>query len=182
MSSWGDALKSTSERIREAVEALKEVAPDYWAATLAQRAELSGKAAGSVYEGVNAGQLEDMILRAQWEPYEHPEVMAGCSAFRARVAGRMGIIRLDTLAPETFVTLDDPKQTGQVYAVVDGSRGPVVDFSVLILGTEQEREVVFTFHPGDPAKPSQVPAAGQHGTQVTVAQALAMGLVTAKVK
>lgn len=169
------------DRIALAWAALREIDPGYLAATLAQRVELSGEAAGSVYEGVDASELERKLLAADWEPYSHPAVMSGCTAFKAALPGRLGVVDLATLPPDAVVTLDDRKNTGTVSAVVSGVRGEMVDFTVAILGLEGEREIVFTFHPGDPVSPSQVPATGLHGQQVTVSKARGMGLETAKI-
>jgi len=108
--------------------------------------------------------------------------MDGCFAFKAELPGQLGIIGLAGLPADAVVTLDDRKNTGKVSAVVEGVRGEEVPFTVLILGLEQGDEVVFTFHPGDPVRPSQVQAEpGLHGRTVTVSEALAMGLEMAKI-
>lgn len=170
-------------RIRAAIEATREVVPGYFEGTLAQRAGASKEAVGSTVWDVDAEQLEQLLVDAQWEPYSHPAVAEGCEAFKTSIhGGFLGVIRLDELSPDFPVTLDDRKDTGKVSAIVKGQQGETVDFLVLILGQEQGREVVFTFHPGDPVKPSQVEASqGLHGKEVTVAEALALGLETAKI-
>lgn len=171
------------DRIAVAIEATRKVAPGYFEKTLAQRAGLSQEAAGSVYEMVDESQLEQMLLTADWEEYSHTAVMSGCTAFIAELPGRLGVIELASLPSDKVVTLDDRKDTGMVSAVVQDVRGENVPFTVLILGLEQGVEVVFTFHPGDPVRPSQVQhEAGMHGRQVTVSEALSMGLETAKIE
>ena len=171
-----------SDRIAKAAETTRRVVPGYFEKTLAQRAELSGMAVGSVYERVDGFELERMLLAQKWEEYSHPAVMPGCVAFKAPLPGRLGIVDLSTLPEDAIVTLDDRKNTGKVSAIVEGARGPIQDFTILMLGDEKGEEVIFTFHPGDPVRPSQVQCElNMHGQQVTVAQALEMGLTTAKV-
>lgn len=169
-------------RIQNAINNTKTAAPGYFEKTLAQRAGLDKMACGSVYEGVTASELEQKLLSLEWETYTHPAIQSGSSAFKAGMPGRLGVIELATMPADTKVTLDDRKNTGTVSAVVEGIRGPQVDFTILILGMEKGIEVVFTFHPGEPVSPSKVQASpGMHGKKVTVAEALALGLKTAKI-
>lgn len=170
-------------RIALAIDRTKSIVPGYFEKTLAQRAGLSQKSCGSIVAGVNETQLEQMLRAADWDEYSHEAVMAGCEAFRAPIKGQLGIVDLRHLPPDAVATLDDRKGTGKVSAVVAGVLGEEVDYTVLILGQEQDEEVVFTFHPGDPVRPSQVQTEpGLHGRQVTVSQALGMGLETAKIE
>lgn len=172
-----------SHKIASAVERTRRLIPGYFEKTLSQRAELSGCAAGSIYEGIDEKQLEQMLLNAKWEEYSHEAVMSGCQAFKALMPGRLGIVDLRSLPVGTVVSLDDRKNTGKVSAIVQGVRGPEVDFTVIILGPEQDEEVVYTFHPGDPVRPSQVQATpGLHGRQVAIEEALGMGLSMAKIE
>jgi hypothetical protein len=174
-------MNEIQNRIAFAIDRTRKVIPGYFEKTLAQRAELSGKAAGSIYEGVGETELEQMLRGANWEEYSHEAVMPGCVAYKAAISGSLGIIDLQSMASDAVVRLDDRKGTGQVSCVVTGARGQIVPFTVLILGQEQGEEVIFTFHPGDPVRPSQIRTeSGMHGRQVTVSEALAMGLETAK--
>lgn len=176
-------MNNIQTRIAQAVATTREVIPGYFEKTLAQRAELSGQAAGSVYEGVNETQLEKKILDAVWEEYSHPAVQAECTAYKAAIPGRMGIVALSQLPTDKVVRLDDRKNTGKVSCVISGVRGEIVPFTVLILGPEQDKEVVFTFHPGDPVRASQVQVEpGMHGREITVKKAIAIGLETAKIE
>jgi len=168
--------------IAEVIETTRRVAPGHFENCVAQRAQLDPMAAGSLIEGVNSIQLEQILLNAEWEEYSHDALMPGCRAFKANIPGRLGVINLSQLPDNKIVTLDDRKNTGSVYCVVKGVLGPEVDFTVVILGLEQGEEVVFTFHPGDPVAPSEVSVEpGLIGQQVTVEEALKMGLKTAKI-
>ena len=170
----------TSDRIALAVKAIKELDSGYWEKTLQQRLSTG---AGSIVLGYDSvEELEKAILTADWVEYTHPALMEGCVAFSTQnLTGLLGVVELASLPPETVVTLDDRKNTGKVSAVVKGVRGEKVDYTVIILGVEDGNEVVFTLHPGDPVYPSKVPAEGLDGKQVTVNQAISMGLTTVKI-
>lgn len=182
-------LDPSTARVRAAFAALRRLAPDYHARVFAQRAGRlddgtpNPAAAGSIYPDRTAAELIDLVeTRTTWRPYAHPDVAAGCTAFAADVpGGQLGLIALDALPDATPVRLLDPKGTGQVEAVVAGVRGAATPLTVVILGAEGDTEIAFTFFPGAPIAPSQVPAAGRAGTTVTAADARALGLALAKV-
>ncbi len=177
-----DMLFNIVSVIMPAVENTKKFLPDHWQKCLDQRCGRSGFAAGSVYPRWGQKRIEKELLAGHWTEYAHPAIMAGCRAFKAPIPGRFGIVELSTLSSETIVTLDDRKNTGKVSCVVKGIRGEMVDFTVIILGMEDGVEVVYTFHPGDPINPSQVLCeSGMHGKEVSVVEALAMGLSTVKI-
>ena len=168
--------------IMPAIENTKKFLPDHWQKCLDQRSGRCGFAAGSIYPRWTQKRIEVELLAGHWVEYAHPSIMAGCRAFKAQIPGRFGIVNLSTLPIETMVTLDDRKNTGKVSCVVRGVRGEMVDFTVIILGMEDGVEIVYTFHPGDPINPSQVLCeSGMHGKEITVAEALAMGLETVKI-
>lgn len=169
-------------KIRKLIETTRRVIPGYWESTLAQRAGLEPKAAGSIYEGLTSQELQDKLLETTWEEYSHPAVIAGCQAFKGNLGGRLGIINLKSLDPEKVVTLDDRKNTGKVSVVIEGIRGPEVDFTILIIGPEKGEDVIYTFHPGDPIKPSTVEATtGLHNKRVSIREALEMGFEMGKI-
>ena len=174
-------MENYHDRIAQAVGNIKRIDSDYWNATLSQRAEF-GNPAGSMVLGVTPKELEQLLLDAVWESYSHESIEEGCAGFCAPIKGRLGVIPLASLPSDTLVTLDDRKNTGKVSATVQGVLGAEVDFIVIILGIEDGVEIVFTFHPGEPVRPSQVQAQpGMHGRSVTVLKALDMGLETVKI-
>lgn len=169
---------SNASRIAAALDATPA---DYLARCLAQRCH-GADACGSVFaDYTDPVALLHALKSAAWEAYDHPAIMAGCTAFRAPFAGRVGIVRLDSLHPLTLIVLADPKHTGYVEAHTAGIVGPEADFAVVILGPDNGREVVYTFHPGAPIAPSRVAAEDMHGRLIGVADALALGLVWAKI-
>jgi len=170
-------------QIAKAIETTQRVVPGHFEKTVAQRAQLDKMSAGSVVENVTASQLEQMLRAAEWEEYSHDAVMPGCHAFKTQdIVGRLGVVPLSQLSDDIVVTLDDRKDTGKVSCIVKGALGPKVDFTVIILGEEQGEEIVYTFHPGDPVNPSKIPMKiGMDGRQVTVKEALSLGLEIAKI-
>jgi hypothetical protein len=176
-----EKLMKINDRIAQAVEAIKTLDCGYWNSTLVQRLP-SG--AGSIVEGfATAEDLEKGLIEAVWEEYSHPAVMEGCVAYKTHsIHGKLGVKPLAELPLYALVTLDDRKNTGTVSAVVKGVLGAEVDFTVIILGIEDGKEVVFTFHPGEPVNPSKVQAGlDNHGKTVTVKEALGMGFETVKI-
>ena len=149
----------------------------------AQRVEGPARA-GSYVPGVCAEELELALLLAGWEEYSHPAVQAPAVAFKAQIPGIMDLVALAELLPEHEVQLLDPKGTGSVEACVRlaGSAGTPVEFTVALLGPGDDgKDVVWTFFPGDPIRPSAIPAEGNVGRRVSAAIAIAMGLPIAKV-
>lgn len=168
-------------RIKAAIEATKAYCGDYWRKCLRQRAELSGEAAGSIFLNMHDGDVEFYLTTAAWEEYSHPAIMTGCIAFKAMIPGRLGIIALANLPADAIVTLDDRKGTGKAAVVTEGFQGEMVGHTIMILGPEDGREIVYTFHPGDPIAPSLVPVANMHGKKISVREAVSMGFEFAKV-
>jgi len=177
----------STERVRSAFAALREVARPYYDSLYASRAGLlptgyrNPAAAGSIY-GMTPERLQRELEQvAEWRPFQHPAVAPGCEAFSTDLPGALGIVDVRLLPPTASLTLMDPKGTGTVEACVSGLRGVLVPFTVAILGQEEGREVVFTFHPGDPIRPSSVPSEGRSGRVVSPAECLELGLLMAKV-
>ena len=175
-----------NSRIHAAIQATQELftvegKPSYWEQTLASR-QPNGFGSRFLKE-----TSTEEILEWTWEPYlDCPDLMKGCTALRAPIKGILGVVRLSDLHPETKVSLSDPKSTGKVTPEIERSALPgvlgQVDYTVAILGDEGGREVVFTFHPGDPIRPSSVPSEGRTGSWVSVAEALSLGLEFAKIQ
>lgn len=168
-----------NDRVTAAILATAELLPEHWQKLLASRTA-SADACGSVCD-VQRVQLDRALAAAQWEPYIHPAIMAGCSAFWTYdIPGTVGIEAIATLPESTRLELRDAHATGMVEAVIVGTPKTRALGTCLIVGEHGGREVVFTFHPGAPIRPSTVPAAGAK-RHVTVSEAKAMGLEWAKV-
>lgn len=171
-----------AERINNALQNIKNLLPEYWEATILSRTP--GKSVGSVFdfEDVEKVLFEDRIN--DWTVYENcPNLIPGCTAFILRnVDGHLGVVELGKLDPEMSLDIVDNKKTGKAKLLAHIGIGPEVDYAVMILGEEQGREVIFTFHPGQPVRPSEIPIEALEGkTRITVREAMALGFTTANV-
>ena len=167
----------------------KKYLSDYWEKTLLQR--LPG-GAGSYILGIQTKEeLENLLKELKWEKYNHPNIKPPAHGYKATlpsgIKGVLGIIKLSHLPSDTPVLLDDRKNTGKISAVVElpEKQLPEVNYIVLIAGPHPEKpevEVVWTFHPGDPIRPSEVETdPSLVNKTVFVKEALALGLEWAKV-
>lgn len=177
----GRKLSESTARVIRAIDRTKLIQnpKDYWVNMLASRSEET--ALGSYYCATPI-TIRHLLEMADWEEYSHPNVAPGCVAFIAPIQGFENVIQLDELNPESEGILQDPKGTGMMEFHVTGERGRYTDRTVIILGQHEEMEVVYTFHPGLPVRPSTVPTdPDKVGKTITVAEALEMGLTNAKI-
>lgn len=162
------------------VRAALDRAGAYFTKCLEMRAGLSASALGSTYPRLHAEGLRAAIMSLEWDLYEHPEVKAPAVAFIARgFGGEVGVVPVSELASGCEIELSDPKETGFVEGVVRNWTfpRPKVDFTVAILGPDEKgNETLYTFHPGDPVRPSRAPSKGLIGTVLTPSQAKDLGL------
>lgn len=163
-----------------AINNTKNSLPDYWNNTCKNR--LNG-GVGSIYEQFDSvEELEKALLSANWEETTHPDVMPGCRVFKTDLEGRFGLVKIDELPKDTKLIADDRKNTGKVAMTVKGIRGKIVHETYLIIGKNDDLDVVYTFHPGEPIRPSIVEVSEiSHGSIVSVAQAKELGFGLAKI-
>lgn len=170
--------------------ALRNTREDYLRACLAQRVPGHAGSAGSTFRVTGQMDLLRLLHDAEWKPYQHSAVLPACTAFCAPIPGDLGIVSVRDLSDEARVVLSDPKGTGDVHAHVRRSYVADVlvsaDFAVMILGPNEEDtskpEMVWTFHPGEPVRPSVVKAAsGVESETVSPREAIARGFEFAKV-
>lgn len=166
--------------VREAIENTKRTLPDYWQNTL--RGRLKG-GVGSIYEQFySAKELEKALLDANWEETTHPAVSEDCRVFRTNLEGRFGIVEISKLPADAVLVADDRKNTGRVAMTVKGVVGDIVPYTYLITGKEDGVDVVFTFHPGEPIRPSIVEVKDlNHGAKVSKAYAKELSFDLAKI-
>jgi hypothetical protein len=164
------------EPVQDAIEEIKELDPGYWEATLKQRILGPGS---RVLNVSTTEDLEQILKDAEWEETSHPDVQEGCRLFTAPISGTLGVIELSNLPPDELVIMTDPKGTGYATPTLLWPEAPLVPFTCILLGPEKDREIVYTFHPGWPIRPSrcQLP----HGTRITAKEAMALGLTHAKI-
>lgn len=174
--------------VRTCIKNLKDLEPDYYAKCLEQRL-MTG--IGSTTECTTIQEMENDLMEANWEPWDDKNnvLSPGCKGFITYdIPGEYGMIDLDTLDPNTEVFFKDFKNTGMLSLCVDSNKRTPVDFTILIIGNENGKDVMFTFHPGEPV-PASTFAAGDKesggsgymsGDKITVADAMKLGFKRAK--
>lgn len=176
------ALKTANDLVIKKDEHGKDIT--YLQSMLQQRIE-GPTNAGSSYENVTERELLENLLNADWEETSHPDVMEGCRVFKCNLPGLEGILNLDELDENTELYAIDPKGTGNIGIGAGNVTKKIAQETYLITGKEMidgiEKDIVFTFHPGEPVRPSQVKAEKvADGTKLTVAKARKLGLDKAK--
>ena len=137
--------------------------------------------ASMVFVGDSIGKLEEKIKTADWQEVVHPDVMSGCTAFKANVPGLLGIMPIAKLPEDADLFTIDTKKTGFIGIGCTGVQKMPVAFSYLILGMEGDLEVVYTFHPGEPVRPSEIETTDiPAGKKITKEEALSMGFELCK--
>ena len=165
------------KEMKEVLNKTKEVLADYFANTVSQR--LCGGSGSRYPQFDDSVALEVALENANWEAYDHPAIGEGCKGYKSELPGEVGLIELDNLNDDDEVELVDPKGTGSLSAVVKRDDYVPVGFSVMIVGEHEGNSVVFTFHPGDPVRPSTVE--GKPRT-ISVREARKLGFDLAKIE
>ena len=175
--------QEVNERIRAALRNTKELIigdRSYLESQLLQRIE-GPTNAGSSYENMTPAELLEKLYNADWEQVEVEAVMQGCTAFRTDLPGLNGILDFDKLPKDAELYVIDPKGTGKIgIGAANVEKTPEED-TYLIVGEEDGKEVVYTFHPGKPIAPSMVDAKDYpHGTKISLEEAKALGFSKVK--
>ena len=106
----------------------------------------------------DAAAVLDVVLDTLWQEYPScPNLIPGCTAYKAAIPGTIDLRQVADLADDTPVAWTNPGH-GYQYPTIVGDAGDYVDYTTLIVGPEAGKEVVYTFHPGDPIRPAQVSA------------------------
>ena len=138
--------------------------PGYYESVYSQRLT---DGAGSRYEGTDMRGLQEMVENASWEERKHPDVAPFCKAYvTADISGgHFGLISVADMPDDTKFMAIDTKNTGKISVAVQGDIGPAVNETWLIVGPagddapgNEDKQVVYTFHPGEPVRPSMVEA------------------------
>ena len=169
--------------VQRAIDTTKEYFGDYFQKTCAQRI-YNGK--GSVFTGItNIQDMENALRAAKWVAAEHKDVAEGCKAFKTTdiPGGNFGLAEIESLPDDVVIMAQDPKGTGMISMVACGEANRPVDETWLIIGEEEGKEIVFTFHPGEPIPPSRTSVEQIHDGQIlTKQEALALGFKTVKLQ
>ena len=172
-----------NDEVRSALANTEEVLGGYLRKTLEMRTDVG---IGSTYDSISPDELLSQIKNADWKEVSHENVLPGCKAYVTTDIpdGRYGLVNISDLPDGTMLLAEDPKETGAVSMAVAGIPGKKTKETFLITGKDDdgERTVVYTFHPGEPVRPSIVSTEKvMDGTPVTKEQAVSMGFNLAKV-
>jgi hypothetical protein len=160
--------------------------PAYIEKTLATRNPGGSIQAGSVFL---KPQTFESLRSAPWQPLSDPAIKPPAVAFTAPIAGILGIVPAEKLAPGTPVkfqlshggTGGKSGRAAEAVAQFDSGVGTVPN-TTLIAGPKRDGEglAVWTFHPGDPAPMGveitmDTVLAKFPSSRATVADAVALG-------
>ncbi|MBX9671257.1 MAG: hypothetical protein K2X93_26955, partial [Candidatus Obscuribacterales bacterium] len=162
-----------AERIKQAVSATPDA---YMHQLLSTRTP--GNRMGSYWETVGDGKVAtpESLARAlqglDLKPYNPVDangqsiIKPPARAFQAEMpGGRMGLVELDSLPPDTKLSLVDPKGTGAWSLSVENGNvvGAKTNKVTFIVGPDTDaqgkpngKECIWTIHPGDAVSPSPV--------------------------
>lgn len=177
-----------TERVRNAIRLLKEKDPSYYTKCIRQRLFNGGE--GSYYDpNVDFNTLEAYLECSNWTMVENPNVDDGCSCFVCYdLKGHIGIVDVENVPNDVNFFLDDFKGTGKLSLCVKQYENWFVPmgYTYIILGNDGYGEIMFTFHPGEPLKPSTMEDGhneyGLHkGDVITKEKAIKCGFKHAKV-
>lgn len=156
----------------------------YWNDCLAQRAGASPDRLGSIYPDRTPEQVEEMLLGAEWTPYNHASIDAPVIGYRAEIPGLVGVCHIDTIPPSTRLTLVSyRKDSDRLVPVARNLLRIPVGFTVALVGPDEVvGDTIWSFFPGEPIRGCQLEA-GPHspGDTLSVAQARQLGLQFVKV-
>lgn len=181
--------ESTTLRVRKAIARTKEHDPEYFKKCIDQRL-LFGK--GSYYLYTDPAELENQLMMAVWLKYDHPNIAPGCHGYitySQHLNGYIGMIPVKMIPKGTRCFMKDVKGSGTLSLCVKPFNGDMwpVNYTVLITGDDGYGECMFTFHPGDPLKPSTLSSDGSNefglkdGDGISVERAIELGFKHAKI-
>lgn len=149
-----DGLSDPSSRVRRAIEASIDM-PHFKGAFITRNP--SPESEGSTFF---EAQSPESLIEANWSEYNHPDVLSIAKAFRTDIPGYFGVVDLREIDSETPVeiVMAHKKTLDEAACIIPASEmpRPKADFTTIILGPDDGKEIVWTFHPGPPIKPSAI--------------------------
>lgn len=141
----------------QVITAIKNTPPDYFSRALSMRTP-EGRI-GSYFE-MTPDQLKQALFQAKWEPYDPRDadgnpIIKGARGYRATIeGGRLGMTTVESLPADAKLYLADVKGTGNWSVDTVGAKGEPTNHVTMIVGEAEGKQVVWTFHPGEPVRPS----------------------------
>ena len=145
---------SSADTVRDAIERTMDM-PHFKNTFLMRNPGADSE--GSIF---NEPQTPESLMAAEWKEFSHPAIQAPAVGYSAPISGSMNLIKLDTLDPQTPVRMElgHKGETEYVTALLSPAdvrqKGTPVDHTVILLGPSDDGLIVWTFHPGDPIRPS----------------------------
>lgn len=180
------ATFAPTERVRSAIEATPT---DYLRSTIEQRSiDIPGHAGSYIHKSPN--KIMTHLLTSTWKETTHEYVCTPARVYHTNdMTGTYGMIALSDLSEEIVLEVDDRKDTGMASLVyrIDQATGQLFQLlnqvSVwLITGPGDDgKDIIWTFHPGEPVPVTQTLSEDFKEEQITVHAARKLGMVYAKV-
>ena len=176
-------LSPTTRRVIAAAINTMIKLPGYLEKTAASRTLGADESMGSQcdYIGKPEGLIRELFTGGiEWTKTNNENVAPGCSVYTTLYPGKIGVVSLDSLAADTAVTIVDPKQTGCLKVVANGIPCKRTNILTAIIGPEDDKDVIYTFHPGPPVRLDNVEYKRELvGRKTTIAEARVLGFTTA---
>jgi hypothetical protein len=139
---------------------------------------------GSVF---SEPQTPETLMAADWSEFSHPDIAGLAVGYSAPIPGTMNLIKLDTLDPQTPIRMElgHKGETPYVTALLSPAdierRGAPVEHTVILLGPGEDGHIVWTFHPGDPVRPSTKEPSPETEAAKTVQDVISLGFQYGKI-
>tara|TARA_Y100000287_G_C14218877_1_gene355084 strand:+ start:928 stop:1617 length:690 start_codon:yes stop_codon:yes gene_type:complete len=180
----GAEAHSATQRVRKALK--ETIGMPHLKTTFVDR-NPGGDSEGSVFK---EKQTLESLMKAEWLDYSHPNIAPPATgAFITQIPGTLGLIELASLDPATPISMEPGSKGNKPYVtvLVEKEDAPVeateVEHTILIVGPFQDKEeIVYTFHPGDPIRPSSMRPSEATDNAKTAADAIALGFDYGKIK
>lgn len=162
---------TASMAVISAIDQLKNMDPEYWSQTVSSRLK---DGVGSRTSYSTQEELETALCRAEWIPYEHPDISKGCKAYIT--SDIKGVLGVEKIRPNYWYSYGS--KDGKVFATLVGCTKSSVDFTIAIVGPDGD---LWTFHPGEPVRPSQSTDLSLVGVTEQGFKAIERGFIHAKI-
>mgnify|MGYP001414697206 CR=1 FL=1 len=132
-------------------------------------------------------QTAETLMAAEWTSFDHPEIKSPAKGYSAKIPGRLGLVKLSDLDPDTPVRMEQGHKGEDEYvtALIDSSytspEALDVSFTVILLGPSDDGDIVWTFFPGDPVAPSVMTPSEETKSAQTAQDAIDLGFDYGKI-